>query len=186
MRHPKRAITRDVRSRSPKRVGAQAAELEALTWPEAAIQARDVMTRPVTTFRQEMTVGAAVKAMRARKMRHAPVVDDKGALVGIVTDRDLRNVILEPAVQEELAALGRTLRTRTVKDVMTWGPMTVKPETTIREAAQIMHANKIGALPVIDRGRIAGMLTGSDVLKALIRIIDEGVVSKPTRWGSED
>jgi len=186
MRHPKRAITRDPRSRKPKRPGAQAGEVEALTWPEAAIRARDIMTRPVTTFRQEMTVGAAVKAMRARKMRHAPVVDDKGALVGIVTDRDLRQVILEPALQQELEALGRTLRTRTVKDVMTWGPMTVKPESGIREAAQIMHANKIGALPVIERGRIVGMLTGSDVLRALIRIIDEGVVSKPTRWGSED
>jgi acetoin utilization protein AcuB len=64
--------------------------------------------------------------------------------------------------------------------------MTVKPETGIREAAQIMHTNKFGALPVIERGRIVGMLTGSDVLKALMRIIDEGVVSKPTRWGSED
>jgi acetoin utilization protein AcuB len=185
MRHPKRAITRDIRSRKPKRSGAEAAELEALTWPEAAIRVRDVMTRPVTTFRQEMTVGAAVKAMRARKVRHAPVVDDKGALVGIVTDRDLRQVILEPAVQEELEALGRALSTRTVKDVMTWGPMTAKPETTIREAAQIMHANKIGALPVVDRGRIVGMLTGSDVLTALIRIIDEGVVSKTARWGLE-
>lgn len=59
---------------------------------------------------------------------------------------------------------GRTLRTRTVKDVMTWGVITVKPETPIREAARLMHANKIGALPVIQNGRVAGMLTGSDVL----------------------
>jgi acetoin utilization protein AcuB len=85
-----------------------------------------------------------------------------------------------------MEALSRTLRTRTVKDVMTWGVTTVKPETEIREAARLMHSNKIGALPVMQNGKVAGMLTSSDVLKTLIQILDEGVVSKPGRWGSED
>ena len=186
MSRPKRAITRDVRTRQPKRRGREAAELEALTWPETTVRVRDVMTRPAVIFRREMTVGAAVKAMRARKIRRAPVVDDKGALVGIVTDRDLRQAVLEPALAEEMEALSQTLRTRPVKDVMTWGVITVKPETGIREAARLMHTNKIGALPVIQQGLVSGMLTGSDVLKALIQILDEGVVSKPTRWGRED
>jgi CBS domain-containing protein len=48
------------------------------------------------------------------------------------------------------------------------------------------HSNKIGALPVIEHGKVVGMLTGDDVLRALIQILDEGVVSKPGRWGSED
>jgi len=186
MSRPKRAITRDVRTRRPKRAGREAAELEEMTWPETTVQVKDVMTRPAVIFRREMTVGAAVKAMRARKIRHAPVVGDKGALVGIVTDRDLRQAVLEPALAEEMEALSQTLRTRPVKDVMTWGVITVKPESGIREAARLMHANKIGALPVIQQGRVAGILTGSDVLKALIRILDEGVVSKPARWGRED
>jgi len=185
MSRPKRAITRDVRSRQPKRRGRETAELEALTWPETTVRVSDVMTRPAVIFRGEMTVGAAVNAMRARKIRHAPVVDDKGALVGIVTDRDLRQAVLEPAVAEEMEALGQTLRRRPVKDVMTWGVITAKPGTGIREAARLMHVNKIGALPVLEHGRVAGMLTGSDVLKALIRILDEGVVSKPARWGRE-
>lgn len=186
MSRPKRAITRDIRTRRPKRGRAETAELEDMTWPETTVRVKDVMTRPAVVFRGEMTVGAAVKAMRARKIRHAPVVDDKGALVGIVTDRDLRQAVLEPALAEEMQALSQTLRTRPVKDVMTWGVTTVKPETEIREAARLMHTNKLGALPVIQQGRVAGMLTGSDVLKALIRILDEGVVSKPARWGRED
>lgn len=185
MSHPKRTITRDIRTRKPKRVGREAEELETLEWPESAVRVKDVMTRPAVTFREEMTVGAAVKAMRARKIRHASVVDAKGGLIGIVTDRDLRQVVLEPALAEEMAALSRTLATRTVKDVMTWSVITVKPETEIREAARMMHTNKIGALPVIQNGRVAGMLTGSDVLKTLVQILDEGVVSKPGRWGSE-
>jgi len=186
MSHPKRAITRDIRTRRPKRVGREAAELEAQAWPESTVKVRDAMSRPVVIFRQDMTLGAAVKAMRTRKIRHAPVVNDKGGLVGIVTDRDLRQAVLEPALAEEMEALSRTLRTRTVKDVMTWGVTTVKPETEIREADRLMHSNKIGALPVMQNGKVAGMLTSSDVLKTLIQILDEGVVSKPGRWGSED
>ena len=185
MSHPKRAITRAIRTRRPKRVGREAAELEALAWPERAIRVRDVMTRPAVIFREEMTVGAAVKAMRTRKIRHAPVVGAKGALAGIVTDRDLRQAVLEPALAEEMQTLSQALGTRTVKDVMTWGPITVKPETEIREAARLMHSNKIGALPVIQHGRVAGIVTGSDVLKALIQILDEGMLSKPGRWGTE-
>jgi acetoin utilization protein AcuB len=160
--------------------------LEAQAWPESTVKVRDAMSRPAVIFRQDMTLGAAVKAMRTRKIRHAPVLDDKGGLVGIVTDRDLRQAVLEPALAEEMEALSRTLRTRTVKDVMTWGVTTVKPETEIREAARLMHTNKIGALPVMQNGKVAGMLTSSDVLKTLIQILDEGVVSKPGRWGSED
>ena len=185
MGHPKRAITRDIRTRRPKRASRQAEEQAVLGWPEDTLRVGDVMTRPATTFRAEMTVGAAVKAMRARKIRHAPVLDARGALVGIVSDGDLRQVIPDPAVLEEFRGLGKTLNLRPLRLVMTWKPITVKPSTGIREAAQLMHANTIGALPVVDQGRIVGMLTGSDVLKTLIRIIDEGVMSKPGRWGDE-
>ncbi|HXJ82829.1 MAG TPA: CBS domain-containing protein [Candidatus Methylomirabilis sp.] len=185
MSHPKRAITREIRTRRPKRVGRESAGFAVEAWPESGMQVSDVMTSPAIVFRQDMTLGAAVKAMRARKIRHAPVVNDKGALIGMVTDRDLRQAVLEPALAEEMEALARTLAMRTVKDVMTWGVTTVKPETGIRDAARLMHTKTIGALPVIRNGRVAGMLTSSDVIKALIRILDEGVVSKPGRWGAE-
>jgi CBS domain-containing protein len=185
MRHPKRAIPRDIRTRRPKRVGREPAERETAAWPEAVVRAGDVMSRPVTTFRQDMTVGAAVKAMRQRKIRHAPVVDDKGGLIGIVTDRDLRQAILEPAIREAFGELARTMNTLTVKDVMTWVVITVKPETEIREAARLMHANTFGALPVVANGKLVGMLTGSDVLKSFVQMLDEGMVSRPSRWGAE-
>jgi CBS domain-containing protein len=185
MAHPKRAITRDIRTRRPKRTTREADEQAVLGWPEDTVRVSDVMTRPVTTFRTEMTIGAAVKAMRARKIRHAPVLDTRGALVGIVSDGDLRQVTLDPAMLEEFEGLGKSLNLRTLSQVITWEPLTVKPSTGIREAAQLMHSNKIGALPVVDRGRIVGMLTVDDVLKTLIRIIDEGVMSKPGRWGTE-
>jgi acetoin utilization protein AcuB len=185
MRHPKRAITRDIRTRRPKRAAGPARELEEAAWPEGAVRVRDVMTRPAVTFRQGMAVGAAVKAMRARSIRHAPVLDDKGHLVGMVSDRDLRQAVLEPALRDAFEDLDRVLRSQTVKDVMTWGTISTKPEAMLREAARVMHTNKIGAIPVVDHDRVVGMLAVGDVLKAVIQMFDEGVISRPGRWGAE-
>lgn len=185
MSRPKRAITRDIRTRNPKRAGRARRELEEAAWPEGAVRVRDIMTRPAVTFRQEMLVGAAVKAMRARSIRHAPVVSDKGRLVGMVSDRDLRQAILEPALRDAFEDVDRVLKSRTVKDVMTWGAVSATPDTPLRQAAHLMYANKIGAAPVVDHDRVVGMLAVGDVLKTLIQMLDEGVISKPGRWGVE-
>jgi acetoin utilization protein AcuB len=185
MRHPKRAITRDIRTRSPKRAGRARRELEEASWPEGAVRVRDIMTRPAVTFRQEMLVRAAVKAMRARSIRHAPVVSDKGRLVGMLSDRDLRQAILDPALRDAFDDLAHLLESRTVKDVMTWGAVSTKPDALLREAAHIMYANKIGAVPVVDHDRVVGVLAAGDVLRTLVQMLDEGVISKPGRWGAE-
>ncbi|HUM16334.1 MAG TPA: CBS domain-containing protein [Candidatus Nitrosotalea sp.] len=185
MRHPKRAITRDIRTRNPKRPARARAEIEESAWPEGVVRVRDVMTRPVVTFRQAMTVGAVMTAMRARSIHHAPVVDDKGHLAGMVSDRDLRSAVLEPALRDAFEDLDRVLRTRTVKEVMTWGAISVKPDTLLREAADLIHTNKIGAVPVVEHDRVVGMLAVGDVLKAVIQMLDEGVISRPGRWGAE-
>jgi acetoin utilization protein AcuB len=185
MRHPTRALTREVRTRRPKRPGSDVGELETGGWPERAVRVSEAMTRPAITVSADATVGLAWKLMRLRKVRHLPVLDKAGGLVGIVSDRDLRQVILEPAIQEQLGNMSRALNILTVKEVMTWGVVSVRPDTEIRQAARIMHEQKIGALPVTDRGKLLGMLTGDDLLKALLRILDEGVVSRPVRWGRE-
>lgn len=184
MRHPRRAITREIRTRKPKRPGREWADLEALTWPET-IRVREIMTRPAVTIGWEQTVDAAWKLMRARKIRHLPVLDDAGRLVGIVTDRDLRQVVLDPAIRAELGHRADALRTRPVREIMTWGVVTVRPDTEIRQAARVMHEQKIGALPVVERDRVVGMLTESDLLDAFARVLGEGIVVKPERWGRE-
>jgi len=186
MMHPKRAITREIRTRRAKRPGRERDELEGLIWPEKAIRVRELMTRSPLTVRWGSTVGAAWKQMKDRKIRHLPVLDDAGRLVGIVTDRDLRQVIFDPAIQERLGNLPRALNILTVKEVMTWGVITVPPETEIREAARIMHEQKFGALPVVEGGRVVGMLTETDVLKVFVRVLEEGIVSKPGRWSREE
>jgi acetoin utilization protein AcuB len=120
--------------------------------------------------------------MRTRKLRHLPVVDRGGRLVGIVTDRDLRQVIFDPAVQERLGGRTEGLNRLQVREIMTWGIITTRPESHIREAARLMHERKIGALPVVEGGKVVGILTESDVVKAFVDVLGEGFLTGPYRW----
>ncbi len=184
MRHPKRAITRDIRTRRPKRVGRVRADLETTAWPDG-LRVADVMTRAPLTIRQQATVGAAWKLMRARKIRHLPVLNASGRLVGIVTDRDLRQVILDPDIQAQLGQAPEAMNVLAVGEVMTWGVITVRPDSDLREAARVMHAHKVGALPVVLHGRVVGILTETDLVKTFVDALGEGLLVKPERWGLE-
>jgi acetoin utilization protein AcuB len=182
MRHPKRTITRAIRTRRPLHPGREADELEAVQWPEVAIRVRDRMTRGVATIHSHALVRGAADMMRTRKIRHLPVVDREGRLVGIVTDRDLRQVIFDPSIQSRAGGVADTLGRLTVRDVMTWGVVTARPDTTIGEAARRMHEQKIGALPVVEGERVVGIITESDVLKAFQDVLAQEALAKPYRW----
>jgi acetoin utilization protein AcuB len=115
--------------------------------------------------------------MRARKIRHLPVVEGAGRLVGIVTARDLRQAMFSPAVQDELTNLRGVLHGLAVRDVMTRGVVSVGAATSIRDAARLMHERKLGALPVVERDRLVGILTETDVLDAFQRLLGTATTS---------
>lgn len=181
-RHPKRSITREIRTRRPLHPGRDADELEALTWPESTMRVKNWMTRGAATIHSDALARGAADMMKTRRLRHLPVVDHGNRLVGIVTDRDLRQVTFAPALQRRLPNLSEALKTLTVGEIMTRGVVTVRPSAEIREAARLMHERRIGALPVVDGDRVAGILTESDVLRALQSVLTEGVLAKPHRW----
>lgn len=181
MRHPKRSIRRDVRTRRPLHPGREADELEALTWPQG-LRVERFMTRSPVTVDPEALVKGAAHMMRARKLRHLPVVDHDRQLVGIVTDRDLRQVIFDPAIQARLGRAADALGTLRIRDVMTWGVVTVRPETAIRDAAWLMREQRLGALPVVRAGRLVGILTESDVLRAFEETLGTDALTRPYRW----
>jgi acetoin utilization protein AcuB len=181
MRHPKRTIPRAVRARRPVHPGREPDELAAVTWPES-MRVAERMTRGVLTVRAEVPVRTAAEMLRARRIRHLPVVDRERRLVGIVTDRDLRQVLFSPAVQARLGAVADTLAGLTVSDVMTRGVLTVRPGADLREAARLMHEQKIGALPVVEADHVVGILTESDVLRAFQEVLTEGMAARPYRW----
>ena len=180
MRHPKRTLTREIRTRRPRQSGRAADALDAETWPES-LRVADCMSRGAATIHSDALARGAADMMRTRKIRHLPVIDRGGRLVGIVTDRDLRQVVFDPALRARAGRLTDALQAVTVHDVMTWAVLSVRPETPLREAARIMREQKIGALPVVQAGKVVGVISEMDLLDALVRALGDGF-AKPYRW----
>ena len=102
------------------------------------------------------TLAAARMIMRTEGFKHLPVVETKRVL-GVITDRDVR---------QHAAHLDETL----VETVMTADPVTVSLDTTIEEAASVMLVKRIGCLPVVQNGGLVGIITATDLLRALLEI----------------
>jgi acetoin utilization protein AcuB len=136
---------------------------------------RDVMTEDPFTIEPEASLDRAVDVMCAKDLRHLPVVDQAGRLIGIIAERDLRRAALAPAVDEDVRAGGQRPLCRPgqapgdllVKDVMSCDVLTTHPEAPLAQAARVMFERRVGSLPVIIDGRMVGMLTERDVTRAL-------------------
>jgi acetoin utilization protein AcuB len=130
------------------------------------ILAREVMTGPVVSLSPDADLVDAWKMICEKRFRHVPVVSQSGALVGIVSDRDvlLRAALIAAAETAHKAHPGGT-----IKEIMQTRVLTATPATEIRQIARVFFQERIGAMPVVDeRGRLVGMITRSDVLRALI------------------
>lgn len=111
---------------------------------------------PVTIAPEEHLAEARAKMVQGR-FRRLPVVQE-GRLVGILTDRDLR---------QHVGFLERTK----VNAAMTENLVTVRPQTTLEQAAQLLLKHKIGGLPVVEEGKLVGMITTSDILQAFLHVM---------------
>ena len=121
------------------------------------------MTRDVTTLKRNEKLTLADDLMKLGRIRHLPVFDDDGrALVGIVSQRDLFRGALAQALGYGQYASRKLLDTFVVKEVMTTEVITTKPDTPLAEAASLMIERKIGCLPVVENGRLVGILTEGD------------------------
>ena len=127
---------------------------------------------PQDSFRHAMTL------IRQRGIRHLPVVDGD-RLVGIVTDRDIRQASPSPATSLEIHELHYLLEKVKVCEIMTAQVITVTPETPIEEAARLMLANRIGSLPVLRGASLVGIITETDLLQAFVDLM--GVHAQQTR-----
>jgi acetoin utilization protein AcuB len=118
-----------------------------------------------------MTVSEAFSLMKNNKFRRLPVVDN-GKLVGIVTDRDLREVSPSPATTLSIFELNYLLAKMQIKDIMKTDVVTIGVDATIEEAALMMHNNKIGGLVVVDdANRVAGVITETDIFKCFVDVM---------------
>ena len=139
--------------------------------------ARDWMTRKLVTLSPEASVAEALTLCRERRIRHIPILEE-GRLVGIVSDRDLRDA--SPALGD--AQRASALQKIRVGDVMTREVSTADPQDSIENLAQEMYELKIGSLPVVAEGpmvdeglavaeeELLGIVTSSDVMRALVTL----------------
>lgn len=119
---------------------------------------RHWMSAPAVVVPPVAPADATLGFMTKRRIRRMPVVDD-GRLVGIVTRSDLE---------------ARRKANQTVNDVMTSAPLTVAPDDTLERAAAMMLENKVSGLPVVEDGRVVGILTESDLFRALCEMLGIG------------
>lgn len=118
----------------------------------------------------EVSILDALHIMKENKVRRLPVVAH-GKLVGIVTERDLRESPSLKATSLSIYELNYLLAKTPVKEVMTKNPITVTPDTTIEEAAVIMRDNEISGLPVVEDGKVVGIVTETDIFDMLVKLL---------------
>jgi acetoin utilization protein AcuB len=134
------------------------------------MRTKDVMTKNPITVDSETLVLDAQKLMKENNIRRLPVVD-KGKLVGIVTQHDLLEASPSPATSLSIHELNYLLARMKVKEVMKKNPVTLDPDTPFEEALRIGQDKKIGSFPVMDKGKLVGIITESDTVRFLTRAL---------------
>ena len=131
---------------------------------------KEWMSRDPVTITDETSMMKAILLMKQHRFRRLPVLH-QGKLVGIVSDRDLKEASPSKATTLDVHELYYLLAELQVKEIMTRNPLTVSPEDTVERAAQLMLEHTISGLPVVDeKGDVAGILTQSDVFRAFMHI----------------
>jgi CBS domain-containing protein len=167
---------------------------------EAKVLASDIMTRDVAVVHPETTLLTAVKLMASRGVSGLPVVDDRGTLVGMMSEADLlrwhEGFSEREARWLDLLAEGRELapyflrevreQHRKIKALMSPKPITVAETTPAREIASLMHAHGIKRVPVLRDGKLVGIVTRADLVRALAQKLSEVKPPRPSRSISVD
>ena len=131
---------------------------------------RNWMTPEVITVTPDTSLLKLGKLMRDNGVRRLPVLDN-GRVVGIISDRDVRDASPSKATTLDMYEMHYLLAEIKAKDIMTPRPVTIKPTDTVEKAAMIMLDKKIGGLPVVDEtGALVGIISDQDVFKALVNI----------------
>lgn len=134
------------------------------------LEVRNIMTENVETLRLGDTIDLAHTVLALRHIRHLPVTDEQGFLRGLVTHRDLLRTMAEiyerKGSEEDTALIP-------VDNMMTRELITVEPKTAALEAAEIIFHEKLGCVPVVEGGRLLGILTEADFVRIAIKELSD-------------
>lgn len=132
---------------------------------------RDWMTKNVITVTPGVSMMKASRMMKEHDVRRLPVVDDEGRLLGIVSDRDVKEASPSKATTLDMHELYYLLSEIKVKDIMTKNPISMHGDDSMEQAALIMVDKHFGAIPIVDEtGKVTGIITDSDIFKVFIKI----------------
>lgn len=126
----------------------------------------EIMVKEVHSIQKDCTIKEAIELMDKYKIRHLPIVDNNENLVGIITERDLKGITIAQLQQE---AKSEVLNLP-VEEVMEKDPLTGHPLDFIEDIALLFYEKKIGCLPIVKKGKIVGIVTGTDLLRAFIEL----------------
>jgi acetoin utilization protein AcuB len=139
---------------------------------------RDIMTTDLTTLREDEVLLDATLILARGGLRHIPILNGT-KLVGIVTEKDVKHYtpsILSGIAPEEY---NRLMETTPLSKIMRRNPTTIEPGKTVYEAAQILVDHRIGCLPVVENGELKGIITTTDMLNLLLRLLKEKGLAPP-------
>ena len=130
-----------------------------------------IMHKHLVTVPPDTNLKKAKDIIQEKRINHLLVVNKDGKLVGIVSDRDVKQSWASPATALSVHELNYLLNQLTVEAIMIKKIITISPGTTIERAAYIMQENRINALPVIESDKLVGIITSTDVMGVLLRSI---------------
>jgi CBS domain-containing protein len=132
---------------------------------------RDLMEKDVTTLKASDDLGLAEDIMELGRIRHLPVLS-KEKLVGIVSQRDLLRAAVSSVLGMHRSTERGWLQKIPVRDVMSKKVVTIVPGASVREATELMLKKRIGCLPVVENERLVGLLSETDCLRYLARVLE--------------
>jgi acetoin utilization protein AcuB len=132
---------------------------------------KDRMTPDPFCGRPEMPVTEAQELMREKKIRHLPIVDDDGTLVGLITQRSLLRALPSDVSNFSRFEISYVLAKIKVRDVMATDLITVDQNTAVEEAARVMADQRIGCLPVMQDDTLVGIITDNDLFTIMVDLL---------------
>jgi acetoin utilization protein AcuB len=126
----------------------------------------EIMKPDVVTLLPSNTVRDALEIMLEYKIRHLPIITENQAVVGIITDRDLKEIV--PSTMSDIS--DKNVYDIKLSEVMTKNPITAHPMDFVEESAVVFYSNKIGSLPIVSNNKLVGIITETDLLYKYIEL----------------
>jgi acetoin utilization protein AcuB len=138
------------------------------------MKVKDLMSKKLFTVGPEEMLDKVFFLFNFESIRHVPVVE-KGKVVGVISDRDLKKILgpRKKFVTDKVDGTQFTVPSRRVRTIMDRGVTTIGPDFQAADAAAIMAKKKIGCLPVVKRDKLVGMITSTDILRAYVKLAHE-------------